>query len=356
MKAIFALLIGVAVSDRLTGYNWRDEIVEDFDGINHVREFEDWAKFYNKKYDSLAEESKAFLQFLDTWKEANDWNKAETHSWSKGLNQFSDLTHEEFQLYVGGETGSCFANKDGKKNYEGLSFIAEVLPGDNNPSSIDWTNYNGKSYVTPVKNQGQCGSCWAFSAVGSTESQYAVKHQVTGSAIPSLSEQQVVDCDKQSGGCNGGIPDTAYNYMKTDGGLCNEQEYPYVGRNGQCKDSSCGTKYDPVTGFKSVTHDNPVSLETAVATTGPVSICLDAGGTFSSYSGGIVDGGCGTAIDHCVLVVGYGTSPQKYWRIKNSWGRSWGVSGYIKLCKQCGQNGNQGECAMLAHPTYPYPK
>merc|ERR1712115_165508 len=139
-------------------------------------------------------------------------------------------------------------------------------PSDN-PTAIDWTNVDGKSYVTPVKNQGQCGSCWAFSTTGSLESRYAIKHQVTGSSITTLSEQELVDCSKSEGneGCNGGLMDDAFKYVEKAGGLCSESEYKYTARDGTCKASSCGKKYDANKGYKAVTKHSSAALEQATA-------------------------------------------------------------------------------------------
>merc|ERR1719326_2341426 len=138
--------------------------------------------------------------------------------------------------------------------------MREVTPisGVEAPDSVDWTNVNGKSYVTPVKNQGQCGSCWAFSTTGSLESRYAIKHQVTGSSITTLSEQELVDCSKSEGneGCNGGLMDDAFKYVEKAGGLCTESEYPYTGKTGRiCEASKCRKKEVPITDYTDVRAD-----------------------------------------------------------------------------------------------------
>merc|ERR1712025_1532707 len=161
------------------------------------------------------------------------------------------------------------------------------------PSSVDWTNVDGKSYVTPVKNQGQCGSCWAFSTTGSIEARTAIKNGQTGGAITSLSEQQLV-------GCSGGLMDNAFKYVEASGGLCSESEYAYTGRDGTCKSSSCGTFYDPISSYSDVTADSATSLEAAVAA-GPVSIAIEADqSAFQFYSSGVLTGLCGDRLDHGV--------------------------------------------------------
>eukprot|EP00488_Nonionellina_sp_1-RS-2012_P001320 TRINITY_DN211_c0_g1_i2.p1 TRINITY_DN211_c0_g1~~TRINITY_DN211_c0_g1_i2.p1 ORF type:complete len:210 (-),score=77.48 TRINITY_DN211_c0_g1_i2:52-681(-) len=191
------------------------------------------------------------------------------------------------------------------------------------PDSIDWTDVDGKSYVSAVKNQGSCGSCWAFSTTGSIESRTAIKNQQTGDAIVTLSEQQLVDCSKSYGndGCEGGLMDYAFKYVEATGGLCSEDEYEYTGKDGTCQASQCTTLYDPIGSYSDVTADSETSLEAAVAA-GPVSIAIEADqSAFQFYSGGVLDGRCGDRLDHGVLVVGYGEddSGEKYWKVKNSW-------------------------------------
>jgi cathepsin L len=215
---------------------------------------------------------------------------------------------------------------------------------------VDWST---KGVVTPAKNQGQCGSCWAFSATGAIECQYAIQK----GTLNSLSEQQMVDCAGSSygcAGCNGGQMTGAMSYAAHAGGLCSESEYSYTARNGNCKDSTCGTKYDANRGYSGVTKYSSSALETATAA-GCVSIGIEADQTaFQHYSSGVLTGTCGTRIDHGVLTVGYGTSgSQQYWKVKNSWGTSWGSHGYILICRNCNKNGRDGECGILMEPNIP---
>merc|ERR1711865_921108 len=191
--------------------------------------------------------------------------------------------------------------------------------------SIDWST---KGAVTAVKNQQQCGSCWAFSSTGGTESQWAL----ATSNLQSLSEQQLVDCSKANGGCQGGLMDLGFKFAEVNE-VCSEQSYPYKGIAGTCATScSAAIPKGGVSGYKDVAPKSMKDMMSAVAQQ-PVSIAIDAStDMFQSYKSGVLTGRCGSTLDHGVLTVGYGTEAgTDYWKVKNSWASVWGDAGYVKL-------------------------
>jgi len=268
-----------------------------------------------------------------------------------GHNQFSHLSVEEYREYV----------KLGLNKPENI--VADEIheaPADVSTlaSSIDWV---AQGSVTPVKDQGQCGSCWSFSATGAMEGAYKNKK----GTLPSLSEQNFVDCDNRSNGgsdlgCNGGLMDSAFSWAKKNGGLCTEAAYPYTSgttkKSGTCNQTSCKkAEYAPI-GYTDVAKKIDSAMMSALAL-GPVSIAIEADqSAFQLYKSGVFTGACGTNLDHGVLAVGYGTEGGKdFYLVKNSWGTSWGDKGYIKLGRGRSYNSGAGQCGMLTGPPS-YPK
>jgi len=344
MKTVAALAASLFLASAQE-VSWRDELtIQQFQAMNAPQVFEQWMVDFGKTYATEEAKLKAFQVWLENTEQIAEHNSFSGRSFKMRLNQFGDVTGDDFKIAVHGHTGSCLLGvKDNYKRYDPAAAVVNL------PTTVDW---EAQGVVTPVKNQGQCGSCWAFSATGSTECQVAIK---TGK-LNSLSEQQLVDCSGAYGneGCNGGYVEEAFRYIEANGGLCTEQEYPYKGVGGSCKASSCGTKFDPISDFTPVTKDSESSLEAAVVT-GCVSVCIEADQfAFQFYSSGVLDGQCGTNIDHCVLAVGYGTlNGQEYWKVKNSWGTSWGEQGYVLICRACNKNGSKGECGIYTGPSFP---
>jgi len=311
--------------------------------------FAAWKKEFSKTYSSLEEEAIRFKIFLENDLKIRESN-ANGLSYTLGHNKFSDLTAEEFKIRIHGHTGKCYNGlEDPTADFPVVNPGMYMAPEDL-PDSVDWTTAN-PPVVNPIKDQGNCGSCWAFSAAGCTESQYAINK----GTLNSLSEQELVDCSNGlDGGCQGGFMDNAFMYISDNNGLALESEYEYTARNGKCTASDY-QHYDPIHEFVVVERDNSTALASAVVL-GPVSIGIEADQTaFQFYQSGVLTGNCGTSIDHGVIVVGYGhddSSGYDYWKVRNSWGTSWGEEGYVRICRNCNKNGDKGECCILCQPSY----
>jgi len=219
------------------------------------------------------------------------------------------------------------------------------------PKSVDWRD---KGAVTAVKDQGQCGSCWSFSASGALEGANFIKN----GKLVSLSEQHFVDCDNNGDhGCHGGLMDNAFEWAQKNGGVCSEEEYPYEGKSGLCKNRKCGEKYAAPKSFTDVKENSDTALMSALAKQ-PVAVAIEADQKeFQLYKSGVFTADCGTQLDHGVLAVGYGTDDKAggdYWIVKNSWGSSWGEDGYIRLARGSSVDQKEGQCGILSGPpSYP---
>jgi cathepsin L len=291
--------------------------------------FSSFVKAHNKKY-TADEFFPRFNIFKANYNKIRLHNSGE-HSYSLAVNAFADMTQEEFASKMMGLNAidnSFLRNKNTNK-----ALLQEDITADVN---IDWREKNA---VTPVKNQQQCGSCWAFSATGSVEGRYSIK---TGKLI-NLSEQQLVDCSRAQGnhGCNGGLMDYAFQWIISNKGITSTQDYPYTARDGTCQGNK--TVAATITGFGNVAQGSETSLLNALQE-GPVSVAVQADrSVFQFYSGGILDdASCGTNLNHGITLVGAGSDPstgKQFYIVKNSWGTSWGESGYIRMVRgknQCG--------------------
>lgn len=264
---------------------------------------------------------------------------AKSHAYTLGINEFADLTQEEFASthfgYRRPPTSSRRSLGMHKRSNRTL------------PDSVDW---NEQGAVTPVKDQGQCGSCWAFSTTGALEGAW----QIASGKLVSLSEQQLVDCGYQTGNmaCLGGSMDAGFLYEQGVD-ICGEDEYPYRAEADECHASGCtaAIPQHAVVGYRDVIPYDEEALMDAVAQQ-PVSIAIDAEQTaFQMYKSGVLTASCGTTLNHGVLAVGYGEEAgEKYWLVKNSWGATWGLDGFIKLARG---RGRAGECGINQRPSYP---
>ncbi|PIN26156.1 Cysteine proteinase Cathepsin L [Handroanthus impetiginosus] len=280
-------------------------------------------------------------RFLRRLRYIDEQNTMPNRTYKLGLNRFADLTNEEYRkMYLG-------TRVDGKRRLTGTkSHRYNPKVGDKLPDSIDWRK---KGAVVPVKDQGNCGSCWAFSAIAAVE---GINQIVTGDLI-SLSEQELMDCDTSyDEGCYGGLMDYAFEFIINNGGIDSEEDYPYKGRNGHCDQYRKNAKIVTIDGYEDVTPYNEKALQKAAAHQ-PVSIAIEGGGIdFQLYESGIFTGWCGTDLDHGVAVVGYGTANgMDYWIVRNSWGDYWGEAGCIRMQRNVAAK--SGLCGIAIEPSYP---
>jgi len=300
--------------------------------------FESYVEKFNKTYGDDAERKHRFMAFLENEEEIEKLNKLEgkaIYGWTK----FSDMTKEEFKQRL------SFVPYDKQRRSTLFGDIPVRIPVKNlTTSSLDWRTMNA---VTQVKDQGQCGSCWAFSAVQTVESAYLMANKGTNAATFLLSEQEVVSCDKSDGGCNGGDLPSAFDYIESAGGLSTEAKYPYVsgdGDSGTCEAFTTmgGTTpksyaYATPTCYSSCNSQDEDTLATNLEAVGPVGICVNAE-NWQNYYGGVMSANtCGSHkywnLDHCVHLVGFNSidSGSGYWIVKNSWASDWGEDGYIYI-------------------------
>lgn len=300
-------------------------------------EFLKFVSLHGKSYGTKEEfefRSQIFKKTLANLAVENSRNE---NTFRLALNKFADWTPAEYKRILSYRP----LNKNNK---------VAALTNVQLPTSIDWRDHNA---INPVRDQGQCGSCWAFSAVGAMEPRAFIK-AIDKHGLLSLSEQQLVDCAGGSygnEGCNGGDMGAAFQYAQ-DYGMMNRTDYPYTAMDGNCVyDANKVTKVKP-SGNTNVTPNSALALKTAIAD-GPVSVAIEADTfVFQFYSGGILNSAaCGTNLDHGVVAIGYGVDPSKgeYYIVRNSWGASWGMKGYINIAIKDGA----GICGIQMEPVYP---
>jgi len=291
-------------------------------------EFSAFKAKYNKKYASAAEEARRLGIFEANMKKAALLNKANPLA-RFGANQFADLSAEEFKVRHNSQ--DLYAKAVAQQKPVASLYSEEDIKGL--PSTFDWRSKNA---VTAVKDQGQCGSCWSFSTTGNIEGQWAIAK----GQLVALSEQQLVSCDTIDQGCNGGLMNSAFDWLlaNTKGGIVSEASYPYVSGGGDAPacDSSKTTYAATINGHQDLPHDEN-QMAAALVKGGPIAIAVDAS-AWQLYFGGVMTACGGSALDHGVLLVGYDlTASTPYWIIKNSWNAGWGEGGYIWVAKDSDQ-------------------
>lgn len=295
--------------------------------------FQKFQKMHGRVYASASETARRFQAFVENMQRAEALAGANPMA-TFGMNEFADIPASEFKARHNGQKVYAAAAKAAAARAPG----ADV--GSSLPESVDW---RAKGAVTYVKNQGQCGSCWSFSTTGNIEGQWFL----AGNKLVAVSEQQLVSCDTNDDGCNGGLMDNAFNWLlsNTNGRIDTEASYPYVSGGGNVPScTTSGSFGAQISSYADIAHDE-TTMANFLYKRGPVAVAVDAT-SWQTYTGGIMTNCESQQLDHGVLIVGFeGTGSQPYWIVKNSWGKSWGESGYIRLA--FGTN----QCLINNYPT-----
>lgn len=313
----------------------------------YLMPFEKWVDKFNIQFESDIH----LYDILKKWIVNELYIKhinAENLPYKLAHNQFSGMDQFDFIKYVMKNNG--LFNRKYERLKEFITQNETYMP----PESVNWVQSGN---VSSVNDQGQCGSCWAFSTTGALESAYSIKY---GNLV-SFSQQQLVDCDNvknggKDNGCNGGMMDNAFYWIGNNNGLCEESAYPYVSENGKsglCQKTCENVQNSDIISVIDV-YESDNHIMSAIAMQ-PVSVAIEADERdFQLYSSGVLTSKCGTNLDHGVLAVGYGSeSGNDYYLVKNSWGVSWGENGYIKLGRGKEYNEGRGQCGILMDGSYP---
>ena len=300
MKSFAAFALAGVASATASVDAVRDTIAQ------HEFKFMNYIAQWGKSYASIEEYEHRFANFIKKEKWITEVNSDLRNTYTVGHNDFSDMTEEEYNQRLGYDP--TMWEEDQSPIYGQVS---------NYPTSIDWRSQGA---VGVVKNQGGCGDCWIFSGTAGLESYWKIKH----GSLPNLAEQQCLDCCTQGNKCNGGVAGFVYNYAITNY-VMKTSDYPYTHTPGTCKYKGSGLV--KIQSYSRLAAGSLATHKTRLAS-GPVSVSLDAGGAFGSYTGGIINSNCGTNINHAVLAVGYTSD---YYIIKNSWGSNWGESGFARI-------------------------
>jgi len=310
------------------------------------------AKFFNwmSEHGIKATSGQQFVQMIQNF--ANNDDIIEQHNAGKstftlGHNQFSHMSREEWKAFVKGTSKPTKVTATYTHNAPSTPAAAGA--------SKDWVT---EGAVAEIKDQGQCGSCWAFSTVGALEGAYQIKHK--NSAVQTFSEQYLVSCDNRKNGgtdlgCNGGLMDSAFEWLQKNGGICTMADWPYASSTGKAPD--CDLTKTLVAGtaptsWVDVTPNSDAALMSALDQQ-PVSVAIEADqAAFQLYKSGVFSAACGTNLDHGVVAVGYGTdNGNDFYKVRNSWGGSWGEAGYIRFAIGIAQK--EGQCGILMEASYP---
>ncbi|CAF1428998.1 unnamed protein product, partial [Didymodactylos carnosus] len=304
-------------------------------------------QLYGKVYTSTEEETdrrKIWEKNLEKIRKHNLEADLDLYSYKMGVNKFTDWTHDEVvRKMIGGFRPELRTTSN--NNHDHHTFLP---PSDIRiPAEVDWRK---EGYVTEVKDELQCGSCWAMTATGALEGQHFKKYK----KLISLSEQNLIDCSGAQGnqGCNGGLMDQAFEYIRINKGIDTEKSYPYEGKDGKCrfKRENVGAND---TGYVDIKQGSESDLQIAIATIGPISVAMDASHpSFINYKSGVLDEpDCSSEnLGHSAVIVGYGTTDKKkdYYIVKNSWGTAWGNEGYILMSRN-----KNNQCGIATMSSYP---
>lgn len=344
MNQIMFLLISVFTLCNVSAFNTIDYNMNvNSDDNNEWQQFKNFQTKFRKYYETLEEIETRFQIFRYNLRNIISHNLNSSTNFTMGVNQFTDLTPAEFKAqYASGY--------DKLQSFGCSTFtpsVSAILP-----NTVDWTT---TGVVNSVRDQGKCGSCWAFATTANAESVWAIH----SGKLLDLSEEYLVDCANGFGyynmGCNGGNPDSAFKYM-INNGQCTDASYPYTSGSGSSsstcqKCTSAGVKF---TNCYDVKTKDQTALKYAVAAQ-PVVVAIEADTRyFQSYSSGILTDAvkCGTNLDHAVEIVGYGSENGiDYWKVRNSWGSSWGESGYVRIQRSSSTN-DAGVCGVAVEPSY----
>ncbi|KAF8034018.1 hypothetical protein BT93_C0332 [Corymbia citriodora subsp. variegata] len=332
------ILVAVACSvaaASFEGSNLESSILQTIGNTRPALSFVDFTRGYGKKYETVEEIKLRFENYRENLKLIRSTNEKGL-PYTLAVNQYADWSWEEFKTHRLGASQDCSATTKGNHK----------LTDDVLPEAKDWRE---EGIVSPIKDQGGCGSCWSFSATGALEAAY---HQAHGKGI-SLSEQQLVDCATafNNFGCGGGLPSQAFEYIKYNGGLETDEAYPYTAKDGSCKFSASSVAVQ-VLDSVNITMGAEDELKHAVAMVRPVSVAFEVAKGFQHYKSGVYTSDtCGSTsmdVNHAVVAVGYGVEDGvPYWLIKNSWGANWGNNGYFKM--EMGKN----MCGVATCASYP---